>query len=153
MRLLLRAGILLGLTAAAACKDTLTPVDFKDPVALSANLSSVDSAVSTDVARSFSVATLNLNAATSPAIGPVAALVATVRPQLQRSGAQMFLPGLVQARSLQAQLPNLSVSAADQGGGIADVSVPLSLGMTILFMATSLAIVAWIFKTGYRLKT
>ena len=114
MRLLLRAGILLGLTAAAAgCKDTLTPVDFKDPVALSANLSSVDSAVSTDVARSFSVATLNLNAATSPAIGPVAALIATVRPQLQRSGAQMFLPGLVQARSLQAQLPNLSVSAAE----------------------------------------
>jgi len=114
MRLLLRAGILLGLTAAAAaCKDTVTPVDFKDPVALSANLSSVDSAVSTDVARSFSVATLNLNAATSPAIGPVAALIATVRPQLQRSGAQMFLPGLVQARSLQVQLPNLSVSAAE----------------------------------------
>ena len=114
MRLLLRAGILLGLTAAAAaCKDTVTPVDFKDPVALSANLSSVDSAVSTDVARSFSVATLNLNAARSPAIGPVAALIATVRPQLQRSGARMFLPGLVQARSLQVQLPNLSVSAAE----------------------------------------
>ena len=112
MRLLLRAGILLGV-AAAACKETVTPVDFKDPVALSANLSAVDSAVSTDVARSFSVATLNLNAATSPAIGPVATLVATVRPQLQRTGARMFLPGLVQARSLQAQLPNLSVAAAE----------------------------------------
>jgi ABC-2 type transport system permease protein len=37
--------------------------------------------------------------------------------------------------------------------GLADVSVALSLGMTILFMAISLAIVAWIFKTGYRLKT
>ena len=37
--------------------------------------------------------------------------------------------------------------------GLADVSVGLSLGMTMLFMATSLAIVAWIFKTGYRLKT
>jgi ABC-2 type transport system permease protein len=37
--------------------------------------------------------------------------------------------------------------------GIADVSVGLSLGMTVLFMAVSLAIVAWIFKTGYRLKT
>jgi ABC-2 type transport system permease protein len=37
--------------------------------------------------------------------------------------------------------------------GIADVSVGLSLAMTVLFMATSLAIVAWIFKTGYRLKT
>jgi len=37
--------------------------------------------------------------------------------------------------------------------GLADVSVALSLGMTMLFMAISLAIVAWIFKTGYRLKT
>ena len=37
--------------------------------------------------------------------------------------------------------------------GIADVSVSISLAMTILFMAMSLAIVAWIFKTGYRLKT
>jgi ABC-2 type transport system permease protein len=37
--------------------------------------------------------------------------------------------------------------------GIADVSVSISLAMTILFMGISLAIVAWIFKTGYRLKT
>ena len=37
--------------------------------------------------------------------------------------------------------------------GIADVSVGVSLGMTVVFMAMSLAIVAWIFKTGYRLKT
>ena len=37
--------------------------------------------------------------------------------------------------------------------GIADVSVAVSLGMTVAFMALSLAIVAWIFKTGYRLKT
>jgi ABC-2 type transport system permease protein len=37
--------------------------------------------------------------------------------------------------------------------GIADVSVGVSLAMTVIFMAISLAIVAWIFKTGYRLKT
>src|SRR5947207_912580 len=37
--------------------------------------------------------------------------------------------------------------------GIADVSVGVSLVMTVAFMAISLAIVAWIFKTGYRLKT
>jgi ABC-2 type transport system permease protein len=36
--------------------------------------------------------------------------------------------------------------------GIADVSVGLSLGMTLAFMAICLAIVWWIFKTGYRLK-
>ena len=35
----------------------------------------------------------------------------------------------------------------------ADVSLGLSLGMTLAFLVVSLAIVAWIFKTGYRLKT
>jgi ABC-2 type transport system permease protein len=37
--------------------------------------------------------------------------------------------------------------------GIADVSVPVSLGMTVVFLATFMAIVAWIFRTGYRLKS
>jgi ABC-2 type transport system permease protein len=36
--------------------------------------------------------------------------------------------------------------------GVADVSVGLSLGMTLVFMALSLGIIAWIFKTGYRIK-
>ena len=36
--------------------------------------------------------------------------------------------------------------------GAGDVSVGLSLAMTLGFLAISLAIVAWIFKTGYRLK-
>ena len=36
---------------------------------------------------------------------------------------------------------------------VADVSVGISLAMTLLFLAIFLAIVAWIFRTGYRLKT
>ncbi|HEX2519146.1 MAG TPA: ABC transporter permease [Castellaniella sp.] len=36
--------------------------------------------------------------------------------------------------------------------GLADVSVWLSLGMTTLFLVMCLAIVAWIFRTGYRLR-
>ena len=36
--------------------------------------------------------------------------------------------------------------------GLADVSLALSLGMTLLFLVVSLAIVSWILKTGYRLK-
>src|SRR5215475_1805657 len=35
---------------------------------------------------------------------------------------------------------------------IADVNVEISVGMTIAFLVTCLLIVAWIFKTGYRLK-
>jgi ABC-2 type transport system permease protein len=36
--------------------------------------------------------------------------------------------------------------------GIADVSPALSLGMTCAFLAICIAVVAWIFRTGYRLK-
>jgi len=37
--------------------------------------------------------------------------------------------------------------------GAADVSVEVSFGMTAAFFAVCLAVVAWIFKTGYRLKS
>ncbi|OWJ66508.1 ABC transporter permease [Inquilinus limosus] len=37
--------------------------------------------------------------------------------------------------------------------GVADVNVAVSLGMTLAFLAVCLAIVAWIFRTGYRLKS
>ena len=37
--------------------------------------------------------------------------------------------------------------------GLADVSLVVSLAMTGVFLAISLGIVAWIFKTGYRLRT
>jgi len=37
--------------------------------------------------------------------------------------------------------------------GIADVSIAVSLGMTMVFLAVFLAIAAWIFRTGYRLKS
>ena len=35
----------------------------------------------------------------------------------------------------------------------ADVDIGVSLGMTLLFLALCLATVAWIFRTGYRIKT
>ena len=37
--------------------------------------------------------------------------------------------------------------------GLADVGVEVSLAMTLLFLGACLAIVFWIFRTGYRLKT
>jgi len=37
--------------------------------------------------------------------------------------------------------------------GVSDVGVGVSLSMTTTFMALRLALVWWIFKTGYRLKT
>jgi ABC-2 type transport system permease protein len=37
--------------------------------------------------------------------------------------------------------------------GLADVDVGVSLAVTCVFLAASLAVIAWIFRTGYRLKT
>jgi ABC-2 type transport system permease protein len=37
--------------------------------------------------------------------------------------------------------------------GTEDVPVLVSLGMTLGFFLVCLAVVAWIFRTGYRLKT
>ncbi|HEV2272287.1 MAG TPA: ABC transporter permease [Steroidobacteraceae bacterium] len=37
--------------------------------------------------------------------------------------------------------------------GMADVNVGVSLGMTAVFLTAALVVVAWIFRTGYRLKT
>jgi ABC-2 type transport system permease protein len=37
--------------------------------------------------------------------------------------------------------------------GIADVGIGLSLTMTLVFLGACLALVAWIFRTGYRLKS
>jgi ABC-2 type transport system permease protein len=37
--------------------------------------------------------------------------------------------------------------------GVSDVGVGISLGMTLVFMLICLGVVAWIFRTGYRLKT
>ncbi|TSD83323.1 ABC transporter permease [Mycobacterium sp. KBS0706] len=37
--------------------------------------------------------------------------------------------------------------------GIADVNIAVSLGMTLAFLAICLGVVAWIFRTGYRLKS
>jgi ABC-2 type transport system permease protein len=37
--------------------------------------------------------------------------------------------------------------------GLADVGIAVSLAMTLAFMAACVVVVAWIFRTGYRLKT
>ena len=37
--------------------------------------------------------------------------------------------------------------------GQADVDIGISLGMTAVFLAIALGVIAWIFRTGYRLRT
>jgi len=50
-------------------------------------------------------------------------------------------------------LPPPIKNRSASGTRLADVGVEVSLAMTCVFLAVSLAVVAWIFRTGYRLKT
>ncbi len=63
-----------------------------------------------------------------------------------------MLPGVWQKVSLFNPVVYLVSGFRWSFYGKADVSVILSLGMTVVFLAGSLAAVAWIFKTGDRLK-
>ena len=120
MRLLLRAGLALGLVA-AACKDSAGPGDFSDPVAVTTDLQAVDSAFDTDVYRSFAAASANLGpAATGVApLQPAAGLLGGTLPKLDRSAARASILGALQARQLQQVGPAMSVAAA-QGRIIPD---------------------------------
>jgi hypothetical protein len=120
MRSLLRAGLALGLLA-AACKDSAAPGDFTDPVAVTSDMQAVDSAFDSDVYRSFGVATLNLGpAATGVApLKPAATLLGGTLPKFNRSSGRTTLLGALQAQRLQQLRPAMSVAAA-QGRIIPD---------------------------------
>ena len=50
----------------------------------------------------------------------------------------------------------MDYSSYDRSGPMAGNPLPsssISFGMTLVFLAVFIAIVAWIFKTGYRLKS
>jgi ABC-2 type transport system permease protein len=64
-----------------------------------------------------------------------------------------MLPPFWQAVTIANPVVNLVSGFRYAVYGVSDVSGGISLGMTVLFLLVCLAIVAWIFRTGYRLKT
>ena len=64
-----------------------------------------------------------------------------------------MLPGPWQVVALFHPLVDLSSGFRWSFYGHADVSVAISLGATAVFLAACLALISWVFKTGYRLKT
>jgi hypothetical protein len=115
MRLLLRAGLALGLVT-AACKDSVAPGDFTDPVAVTADLGAVDSAFDNDAYRSFTATSSQLTPAATAAMRPAASLLDGTRPSLQRTP---YTASALRMQQLQRLVPEMSVAAA-QGRLIPD---------------------------------
>ena len=64
-----------------------------------------------------------------------------------------MLPGLWKTMSLFNPVVYLVSGFRWSFYGVADVNIVVSLSMTLAFLGVCLALVWWIFKTGYRLKT
>jgi hypothetical protein len=120
MRSLLRAGLLLGFFV-TACKDAQAPGDFSDPVAVSTDMQSVDSAFDSDVYRSFGAATQSLGpAATGVApLKPAATMLSATLPKLQHAAGRAAVLGAARAQRLQQLRPAMNEAAA-QGRIIPD---------------------------------
>jgi len=120
MRSFLRAGLLLGFVV-TACKDAQAPGDFSDPVAITTDMQSVDSAFDSDVYRSFGVATQSLGpAATDVApLKPAATMLSATLPKLQHSAGRAAVLGAARAQRLQQLRPAMNEAAA-QGRIIPD---------------------------------
>ena len=64
-----------------------------------------------------------------------------------------MLPGIWRSISLFNPVVYLVSGFRWSFFGKSDVSVGISLGMTVIFLLACVAVIAWIFKTGYRLRT
>src|SRR5258705_2255615 len=111
MRSLLRAGLALGFIA-AACKDAAAPGDFSDPVAVSTDMQSVDSVFTSQVYRSFGVATLDMGpAATGVApLKPMATLLGSTIPNLDKSTGRPLLICALQGQRLHQLRPPMNLT-------------------------------------------
>jgi len=120
MRALLCAGLLLGVVV-AACRDSPGPGDFTDPVAVSTDMQSVDSVFTSEVYRSFGVATFEMGTTVTGVapLKPVATLLGTTMPKFDKGTGRPLLIGALQGQHLQQLRPAMSI-AAEQGQIIPD---------------------------------
>ena len=131
MRLLLRAGLVLGLAASAACKESIAPKSLANPQATAAQMAALDTM--------FDVSVLNSLSALSPEISPVAparlatlrALAAISNPLARSSLMRPYTQGLESARMLRQLLPALTDANA------AALFPPAVVGKTFEWNATT----------------
>jgi hypothetical protein len=112
MRSLLRAGLGLGLLAAACGKDSIGPKSLANPQATTAQMAALDTL--------FNAAALNSFSALAPSITPVAparltalrALAAAANPFAPSSALRPYTQGLESAQMVRQLLPTLTTAAA-----------------------------------------
>jgi hypothetical protein len=112
MRLLLRAGLVLGL-AAAACKDSVGPKSLADPQATTAQMEALDGLFDNAPLNSFSAVSGDIAPVAPARVAALRALVSASNPLSQSSALRPFAKGVETSRLLRQLAPALiSTSAA-----------------------------------------
>jgi len=114
MRLLLRAGIVLGVVAAAACKDSVAPKSLADPQATTAQMTALDALFDVSALNSFSALSGEITPVAPARLATLRALAAAANPFGRSSALRPYAQGLESARMLRQLVPTLTdVNAAD----------------------------------------
>lgn len=113
MRLLLRAGLVLGLLT-AACKDSIGPKSLADPQATTAQMQALETLFDNAPLNSFSAVSSDIAPVAPARIAGLRALVSATNPLAQSSVLKPFAKGMETSRILRQLAPALiNASAAD----------------------------------------
>ncbi len=111
MRLLLRAGLALGLVT-AACKDSVAPKSLADPRATTAQMAALDTLFDASVLTSFSDLSGEITPVAPAQLATLQALAAASNPLTRSSALRPYAKGLESARMVRALVPTLTTTAA-----------------------------------------
>jgi hypothetical protein len=112
MRSLLRAGLALGLLA-AACKDSIGPKSLANPQATTAQMAALDTLFNVSALNSFSTLSGNI-APSAPRLAALRALARASNPLAGSSALRPYAKGLESAQMLRQLVPTLT-SASTAG--------------------------------------
>ena len=107
MRFLLRAGLALGLVA-AACKDSVAPKSLANPQATTAQMAALDTLFNASVLNSFSAVSGEIAPVAPARLATLRALAAVSNPLARSSALRPYAQGLESARVLRQLVPTLT---------------------------------------------
>ena len=108
MRLLLRAGLVLGLAASAACKESIAPKSLANPQATAAQMAALDTMFDVSVLNSLSALSAEITPVAPARLATLRALAAVSNPLGRSSLMRPYTKGLESARMLRQLLPALT---------------------------------------------
>ena len=112
MRLLLRAGILLGL-ATAACKDSVGPKSLANPQATTAEMAALDALFDAPVLNSFSALSGDIAPVAPARVAMLRAVAEASNPLARSSALRPYAKGLESSRMLRQLVPTLTGASTE----------------------------------------